>query len=297
MALKDMVQYADNFIEYLTNVKRTSPNTVAAYKRDIGKLVRYLEEYGVSNLDYVSFTILNSYVMGLERMGNATASISRNVSAMKSFFSYLYYEKVISNNPALNIKPPKIVRKQPEIITIEEMERLLECPDISNEKGMRDKAMLELLYATGIKVSEIITMTIKDVNLTMKFITCSDDERGRIIPFGNMAGIALKKYMEEVRPSFEPEDDILFPNCDGKKMTRQGFWKIIKSYGRKCGLEDRLTPHIFRNSFAAHMIEGGADLKSIQEMLGHADISTTQNYAMATHVGISSVYANAHPRK
>jgi integrase/recombinase XerD len=140
-------------------------------------------------------------------------------------------------------------------------------------------------------------MTLKDVNLTMKFVTCADDERGRIIPFGSMAGIALKNYIDGARNNLNPEDDILFPNCDGKKMTRQGFWKIVKQYGKACGLEDRLTPHIFRNSFAAHMIEGGADLKSIQEMLGHADISTTQNYAAATHVGISSVYSSAHPRK
>ena len=294
---KAMIRYADNFIEYLINVKKTSGNTVAAYRRDIGKLIHYLENYGVESLEHVSFTILNSYVMGLERMGNATASISRNVSAMKSFFSYLFYEKIISNNPALNIKPPKIVRNRPEIITVEEMEKLLECPDMSTVKGIRDKAMLELLYATGIKVSEIINMTLKDVNLTMKFVTCADDERGRIIPFGSMAGIALKNYIDGARNNLNPEDDILFPNCDGKKMTRQGFWKIVKQYGRACGLEDRLTPHIFRNSFAAHMIEGGADLKSIQEMLGHADISTTQNYAAATHVGISSVYSSAHPRK
>lgn len=292
-----MEYYMDRYMEYAKHIRKISDNTLTAYKRDIAGMVEFLKNHGIHDLNHVSFTVLNSYVLELERRGMATASVSRNISAVKSFFSYLYNEKMIENNPAVNIKPPKIVRRTPEILTVEEMDRLLSMPDETSHKGIRDKAMLELLYATGIKVSEIIRLRMKDVNLTMNFITCTDEGRERFVPFGNIAGSALLRYISEARKEFNPAEDYLFLNCDGYGMSRQGFWKIIKQYGKQCGFEDRINPHIFRNSFAAHMIQGGADLKSIQEMMGHADISTTQNYAGPVKAGISMVYAMSHPRK
>ena len=293
-----MENYLGQYIAYLQEERKTSGNTTAAYKRDLDKLVLFLEEHGISDWNKVSFTLLNSYILGLERNGAASATVSRNVSTIKSYFSYLFHMKLIDNEPSLNLKAPKITRKVPEILTIEEMDRLLDTPDLTTPKGIRDKAMLELLYATGIKVTEVISLKVSDINMAMNFITCMDGKKGRMIPFGRPAAKAVSEYLTKVRPEMASNDsDLLFVNCNGSGMSRQGFWKIIKGYGEICGFADRLTPHTFRHSFAAHMILNGADLKSVQEMLGHSDISTTQVYTSFMNSGINSVYANTHPRK
>ena len=296
-----MDSYVEMYIQYLQIVKKMSANTVVSYRRDLNKLITFLEEHGIDDLNRVTFTDLNSYILFLEKEGCATSTVSRTVSTIKSFFTYLFHERMVENDPAVNLKAPKIVKKVPDVLTIEEMDRLLNLPDDS-DKGVRDKAMLELLYATGLKVSEIIAIRLDDINIPLRYIRFVDKDKmkERIVPFGTPAQKALNTYLNMSREQVMSEkntEKYLFLNYAGEPMSRQGFWKIIKQYGEKAGFGDRITPHIFRHSFAAHMVENGADLKSIQEMLGHSDISTTQVYASFVHTGISSVYDKAHPRK
>ncbi len=237
-------------------------------------------------------------MLSLEKNGAATATVSRNVSVIKSFFAYLLRNKSIENEPSINLKAPKIVKRVPDILTIDEMDRLLAMPDTDSPKGLRDKAMLELLYATGLKVSELVNLRVDDINLETRTLRCCDGDKERHVPFGHTAQNAVRCYITAGRAKLaEDKNEYLFVNCDGNQMSRQGFWKIIKKYGELAGFGERLTPHIFRHSFAAHMIENGADLKSIQEMLGHSDISTTQIYSSFADNGISAVYEMAHPRK
>ena len=294
-----MDSYIELYIQYLQIVKKTSDNTVASYKRDLTKLILFLREHNIDDFKMVTFTDLNSYILHLEKEGCATSTVSRTVSAIKSFFTYLFHEKIIENDPAINLKAPKIVKKIPDILTVEEMDKLLSIPDDS-PKGIRDKAMLELLYATGLKVSEIISIKLYDINISLRYIRFMDKERERIVPFGMPAQKALNTYLaiaSEQVLSEKNTEKYLFLNYTGEPMSRQGFWKIIKQYGEKAGFGDKITPHIFRHSFAVHMVENGADLKTIQEMLGHADISTTQVYSSFVHTGISAIYDKAHPRK
>ncbi len=292
-----MESFIEQYMMYLQEVKKTSKNTIAAYKRDLEKSRCFLMEHGIDDFDKVTFTDLNSYILSLEREGCASSTVSRNVSTLKSFFGYLFRMKMINNEPSMNLKAPKIEKKIPDILTIEEMDRLLSLPDDSF-KGIRDKAMLELLYATGLKVTEIVSLHIEDVNLSMRYVRLFDGERERYVPFGETAKKALDRYLTDARDHFiKTPVDWLFVNYTGEQMSRQGFWKTIKNYGEMGGFEGRLTPHTFRHSFAAHMVENGADLKSLQEMLGHADISTTQIYSSFVDSKISSVYTKSHPRK
>ena len=294
-----MDKLLEQYIMYLQNVKKTSANTVTAYKRDLTKLIQFLSERGFSDVSKISFTDLNSYILLLEKEGAATSSISRNISTIKSFFLFLLRNRYIDNDPAQNLKAPKILKKAPRILTVEEIEVLLSLPDDS-PKGLRDKAMLELLYATGLKVTELIELKLNQVNSTLQYMRIHDKDRERVIPFGEFAKQALENYLENARPilvSGMEDEEYLFLNYSGQPMTRQGFWKIIKNYGEQAGFDVGLTPHVFRHSFAAHMVENGADLKSLQELLGHSDISTTQVYSSFAHSGVNAVYQKAHPRK
>ena len=294
-----MDKLLEQYIMYLQNVKKTSANTVTAYKRDLTKLIQFLSERGFSDVSKISFTDLNSYILLLEKEGAATSSISRNVSTIKSFFLFLLRNRYIDNDPAQNLKAPKILKKAPRILTVEEIEVLLSLPDDS-PKGLRDKAMLEFLYATGLKVTELIELKLNQVNSTLQYMRNHDKDRERVIPFGEFAKQALENYLENARPilvSGIEDEEYLFLNYSGQPMTRQGFWKIIKNYGEQAGFDVGLTPHVFRHSFAAHMVENGADLKSLQELLGHSDISTTQVYSSFAHSGVNAVYQKAHPRK
>lgn len=294
-----MDKLLEQYIMYLQNVKKTSANTVTAYKRDLNKLIQFLSERGFSDVSKISFTDLNSYILLLEKEGAATSSISRNVSTIKSFFLFLLRNRYIDNDPAQNLKAPKILKKTPRILTVEEIEVLLSLPDDS-PKGLRDKAMLELLYATGLKVTELIELKLNQVNAALQYMRIHDKDRERVIPFGEFAKQALENYLENARPilvSVTEDEEYLFLNYSGQPMTRQGFWKIIKNYGEQAGFDVGLTPHVFRHSFAAHMVENGADLKSLQELLGHSDISTTQVYSSFAHSGVNAVYQKAHPRK
>ena len=294
-----MDTYLQQYVEYLVNIKKTSKNTVTAYKRDINKLIEYLKTRNCNDFGRVTFTDLNSYVLKLEKDGASVATVSRNVSTIKSFYLYLLREQIIHNDPSASLKSPKLVKKAPQVLSIEEVEVLLALPDES-VKGIRDKAMLELLYATGLKVSELVGLKLNEINTTLRFIRFLDKERERLIPFSEPARIAVEKYLSSSRNQLMPKEgyeDYLFLNYSGEPMTRQGFWKIIKNYGDMAGFDVGLTPHIFRHSFAAHMVENGADLKFIQEMLGHSDISTTQVYSGFANERISQAYDKAHTRK
>lgn len=286
------------FITYLHNVKKTSTNTELSYKRDLTKMVRFLEGRGITDANDVKPADLESYVLDLNENGFKAATVSRNIASIKAFYGYAVKELGVKEDPSTGLKSPKIEKKMPEILTMEEVVRLLEQPKGDTPKEIRDKAMLELLYATGIRVSELIGLELSDVNLQMNYILCRDANKERVIPFGNEARHALIRYLESSR-SIMVEDassPILFANCSGQKMSRQGFWKLIKYYAKKAGITSDITPHTLRHSFAAHLVENGADLRSVQEMLGHSDISTTQIYASMNHNRIREVYTRAHPR-
>ena len=293
-----MLQKIEEYDDYLTNVKRASKNTIASYKRDLIKLNNYLTDSGVKDLKDVTNTDLNSYILLIEKQGMSTATVSRNIASVKAFFLYLLKQGVMSEDPSENLKAPKIEKKAPVILTIDEINLLLEQPSGSSPKEIRDKAMLELLYATGIRVSELIGLRVKDVNLSMNFLQCRDGNKERVIPFTSETKAALENYLYNAREIMcKVEQESLFTNCQGAPMTRQGFWKIIKYYSAKAGIKKDITPHTIRHSFAMHLVNNGADLKAVQEMLGHSDISTTQIYVKTNmNTKIKEVYDKAHPR-
>lgn len=289
----------DAFIVYLHNTKKTSENTELSYRRDLDKLCAYMEKKGIHSISGISREDLITYVDILKSQKLAPATISRNIASIKAFYQYLYREKIVSTNIAEDLKAPKIEKKVPEILTIEEVIRLLNQPKGDNPKELRDKAMLELLYATGIRVSELIHLKVSDINMTMSYIICRDLDKERMIPFGKEAKNAIQVYLDKARKMMITTEDnhFLFCNCSGQPMSRQGFWKLIKSYAKKAEIKQEITPHTLRHSFAAHLIENGADLRSVQEMLGHSDISTTQIYANLSQRHIRAVYEKSHPRR
>ncbi|MDO4509392.1 MAG: site-specific tyrosine recombinase XerD [Lachnospiraceae bacterium] len=293
-----MEKTLDGFITYLHNVKKKSENTVLSYNRDLTKFIKYLRTNKITSLDKVEEKDLEKYIKELNDNGFKSATVSRNIASLKAFFHYLNNEGVLSNDPTKSLKSPKIEKKIPEILTTDEVFALLEQPSGDSPKEIRDKAMLELLYATGIRVSELINLEASDVNLKTSSILCRDGSKSRTIPYGKKAKDALTRYLEGAREAIvdNKESTILFANCSGQKMSRQGFWKLIKHYAKKAGIESDITPHTLRHSFAAHLVENGADLRSVQEMLGHSDISTTQIYANMSHSHIREVYNRAHPR-
>ena len=288
-----MEREVQEYISYLHNVKHTSNNTEMSYKRDLLKVCHFMQERGINSATAVKEQDLKAYIHALEEQKLAAATVSRNIASIKAFFLYLFSEGKIQNDAALCLKAPKIEKKMPEILTMGEVSALLEQANGDSPKEIRDKAMLELLYATGIRVTELISLKVSDVNLPMHFIMCRDPHKERMIPFGTQAHDALERYLGGVRAEMVED---LFANCSGKPMSRQGFWKPIKFYAKKAGITADITPHTLRHSFAAHLVENGADLKSVQEMLGHSDISTTQIYANMNHNRIREVYAKAHPR-
>ena len=293
-----MEREVQEYISYLHNVKHTSNNTEMSYKRDLLKVCHFMQERGITSVSAVKEQDLKAYIHVLEEQKLAAATVSRNIASIKAFFLYLFSEGKIQNDAALCLKAPKIEKKMPEILTMGEVSALLEQANGDSPKEIRDKAMLELLYATGIRVTELISLKVSDVNLPMHFIMCRDPHKERMIPFGTQAHDALERYLGGVRAEMveDKSSEILFANCSGKPMSRQGFWKLIKFYAKKAGITADITPHTLRHSFAAHLVENGADLKSVQEMLGHSDISTTQIYANMNHNRIREVYAKAHPR-
>ena len=293
-----MEKEINSFITYLHNVKKMSLNTELSYRRDLAKVERFMSEHKINDVDKVTPDDLNSYIAYLQDNKFSAATISRNIACIKTFYHYLYKEGKVKTDVSDGLKAPKVEKRIPEIMTTKEVVSLLEQPKGNNPKDIRDKAMLELLYATGIRVSELISLNVKDVNMQMGFIVCHDANKERVIPFGHEAKAAMQKYFDESRDTMleDKDSDILFVNCSGQPMSRQGFWKLIKYYTKKAGIEADITPHTLRHSFAAHLVENGADLRSVQEMLGHSDISTTQVYANLNHSRIRDVYNKAHPR-
>lgn len=269
-----------SFVEYLRDVKKTSKNTEVSYHRDLLQMQAYLEGLGIYEVGKVTKTSLNSYILYLEKEGKATTTISRMLASIKAFFHYEFSVGKIKRDPAELLKAPKIEKKAPTILTVEEIEALMAQPSGRNAKEIRDKAMLELLYATGIRVSELINLKVEDLNMTVGYITCRDGVKARMVPFGKGAKKALSDYLEESRGILlkGEESPWLFTNCSGQPMSRQGFWKIIKHYGDKAGIHGTITPHSLRHSFAAHLIKSGADIHAVQAILGHSDAATTQMY-------------------
>ncbi len=290
------------FITYLKEEKKTSANTCEAYERDIRAFAEFLRQRGTEDLALASGTDAASYMLELKNSGKSKATVNRKLSSIRAFYKFLMKKEIVSVNPAEDIKSPRIERKKLDYLTVEEVERLLELPDDS-VKGIRDRAILEVMYATGVRVSEIIELTLSDVNLRMGFLTLNGAHgRARIVPMGTMARRALDNYFLHSRlqlmreKASEAPDSPLFVNYMGEAFSRQGFWKLLKQYGKLAGLEDRLTPHILRTSFAVHMVQNGADLKSLQELMGHEDIMATQIYLSVSKNRIKDVYDRTHPR-
>lgn len=292
-----MEEYVNRYIEYLTDIKKASANTVMSYKRDLRKMTGFFKEQGIQDVKKINATNVNSYILYLEKNSQASTTISRYIASMKAFFTFLRDEGVIEQIPTREVKAPRIERKTPDVLTVDEMLRLLEQPNMDTDKGLRDKAMLELLYATGIRVSELIALKLSDVNIDMSYIRCDSSRKSRIIPINDETRRVLKLYLKKSRPVFVKNENVfeVFTNCQGEPMSRQGFWKLLKGYGKSAGIESDITPHTLRHSFAAHLVENGADLRAVQEMLGHSDLSTTQVYATLANNRIREVYAKAHP--
>ena len=289
-----MEQEIKSFVSYLHNVKETSKNTELSYQRDLMKMMHFLKEQKVECVEDVTETNLNSYILDLEKKGLAASTVSRNVASMKAFYLYLLKSGKVETDPTEHLKAPKVEKKIPDILSVADINKLLEQPGERTSKGLRDRAMLELLYATGIRVTELISWKVGDINRKMDYIVCRDRNRERVIPFGSKAKEALDNYMGAARQDLigNKECEMLFPNCSGESMSRQGFWKLLKQYVKQAGIQMEITPHTLRHSFAAHLVDNGADLHVVQEMLGHSDISTTMMYAVRTR----EVYAKAHPR-
>ncbi len=288
----------EEFINFLEKDKRLSQNTLQSYKRDIEQYTTYLNGINIHTITKTSKTTIIVYLLYLQKKGRATSTISRNLASIRSFYQYVEKSGIIDYNPTSGLESPKVEKKLPQILSTQEVELLLEQPKCVDLKGYRDKAMLELLYATGIRVSELISLDISDLNLDIGFILCNKVSRERMIPIGSMAISALKSYIAKSRSLMiqDHEEKALFVNLNGKRLTRQGFWKIIKQYKNQAKISKDITPHTLRHSFAAHLLENGADLRSIQEMLGHSDISSTQIYAQIAKNKIREVYKKTHPR-
>ncbi|MEG1720280.1 MAG: site-specific tyrosine recombinase XerD [Pseudoflavonifractor sp.] len=289
--------YLKKYEAYLIDERKASINTLSSYLRDIGQHLQWLEGEGLSP-EQAEQDDIEHYVKHLSGKGKSVATVTRSLASMKSFYSFLMGASMIELNPAKGITPAKVERKLPQILTNKEVDLFLEQPDPGDAKGCRDKAMLELLYATGIRVSELIGLNLEHLNLSAAFLRCVGHEKERIIPLYPAAVRALTDYVVHVRPQMidRPDEQALFVNMSGERMSRQGFWKIIKHYQAKAEIKKEITPHTLRHSFAAHLLENGADLRSIQEMLGHADISSTQIYAQLMNQKLKDVYNKAHPR-
>lgn len=293
-----MNTYVKEYTSFMTDIRHKSLNTVESYKRDVTQYISYLDGTGVTDISSTTKTTVLSYLLYLQKEGRASSTVSRTLASLRSYYLFMMQNGVVKSNPTSNLEAPHVEKKIPKILSGEEVELLLEQPKNCDNKGIRDKAMLELLYATGIRVSELINLDVSDVNVPMSFVRCKGGKKERIIPMGHQAKDALENYINNVRKYMvkDEKETALFVNCSGARLSRQGFWKLIKYYQHIAGIETDITPHTLRHSFAAHLLENGADLHSIQEMMGHADISSTQVYSRMMNSKIKDVYAKAHPR-
>jgi integrase/recombinase XerD len=297
--MDSMEREISSFINYLRHVKKLSENTQKSYYRDLERFAAYMKiSKGIEDIRIVSNEMLEDYFSYLRRNGYKDTSISRSIASLKAFYHFLKKEGVIVEDLSADLKAPKIEKQEVEVLTAYEVSLLLDQPKKNKPKGIRDRAMLELLYATGIKVSELINLKVRDVNLYMGYIVVQAEHRERMIPFGTAARNALLIYLEESRDLLLKGNIsvYLFVNVSGTPMSRQGFWKLLRYYGQKAGIHKTITPYTIRHSFAMHLVENGADIKSLQEMLGHSDVSITQRYTKQKQNELQDVYAKTHPR-
>lgn len=293
-----MEELLESFALYMASARENSYNTIVSYKRDISGYIDYLKENGIKDLSKADRMTVITYLLYMKKSGKAPSTVSRSLAAIRAFYGYLILSGKKMKDPTLNIVPPPSDKKQPEFLTAGETELLMSQPKTAETKGIRDKAMLELLYATGIKVSEIIELTVDDINLKQGFLRCRTKTHERIVPIGRKAISAVKIYLDRARPKLVTYEAVkyLFLNKNGTKMSRQGFWKILKCYGKSAGIKKEITPYIIRHSFAMHLLQNGADLEAIRQLLGHTDISSTQVYSKILDARIKQVYEQAHPR-
>ncbi|MCD8154126.1 MAG: site-specific tyrosine recombinase XerD [Clostridiales bacterium] len=286
------------FIGYLHNTRKSSSNTEVSYQRDLRKMAAYMNVQGIKSITEITEADLQGYLDYMESESFAFSTISRSVASIRAMFQFFYKEGRIETNPAERLKSPRVEKRTPEILSVEEVDRLLAQPKLDTPKGLRDRAMLELLYATGMRVSELLHLQTTDVNLPLGYVICNENGKERIIPIGSLSQMALREYLGRARGVFvkDEKETALFTNCSGKPMSRQGFWKVLKGYADGAGIKRDITPHTLRHSFAVHMLQNGADVRSVQEMLGHSDISTTQVYLSMDTVKMRDVYMKAHPR-
>ena len=275
-----MINAIQEYISYLHDIRKISYNTEISYERDLKKAADYFASQEIGDLTQVTETNLNSYLLFLERDHMSPATVSRNIASLRSFYQYMLHEKKIDRDPSERLKPPKVEKKAPQILTREEGVKLLNQPNLNTDKGLRDRAMICLIYATGIRVSELVHLRVVDVNLLKGYLTCAENGRERVIPMDEMTQEAVEAYMTNARERLLKghDSEYLFTNCSGTSMSRQGFWKVLKGYAAEAGITKDITPHTMRHSFAAHMLQQGADIRSVQQMLGHADVTTTQIY-------------------
>lgn len=275
-----MINAIQEYITYLHDIRKISYNTEISYERDLRKAADYFASQDIGDLTQVTETNLNSYLLYLERDRMSPATVSRNIASLRSFYQYMLREKRIDRDPSERLKPPRVEKKMPQILTKEEADQLLNQPNCNTDKGLRDRAMICLVYATGIRVSELVHLRLSDVNLRKRYMTCSENGRERAIPLDELSKEALEEYVASARERLlrGHESDYLFTNCYGTPMSRQGFWKVLKGYAAEAGITKDITPHTMRHSFAAHMLQKGEDIRSVQQMMGHADVTTTQMY-------------------
>ncbi len=294
-----MYRYVDEYLNFLAVEKGVSLNTLEAYSRDLVRHVEFAQDAGIKAVKDINSDDVIVYLGNLRKSGLTANSVNRGLAALRGFYKYLIRENIIAENPVANIELARVWMRLPDTLSMEEMNLLLRQPDTKTFSGIRDKAMLELMYATGIRVSELISLTINNINWQVGYlITIGKGNKERIVPIGKAAIDSLNRYVMDIRQKFLKENttNILFLNRYGRGLTRQGFWKILKKYVNKAGLQKKVHPHTFRHSFATHLLEGGADLRSVQVMLGHADISTTQIYTHITRERLKKIHKKYHPR-
>lgn len=275
-----MINAIQEYITYLHNFRKTAHNTEISYERDLKKAEEYFEEQNVPDITKATETNLNSYLLYLERDHMSPATVSRNIASLRSFYQYLLRMHQIEEDPTVSLKCPKVEKKVPEILTEEEVQKLLAQPNLQTDKGLRDETMLLILYSTGIRVSELVNLKVTDLNLEIGYLTCRDNGKERSIPLNEETERMTRAYMKTARDRLLKgrESEYLFSNCSGGQMSRQGFWKILKSYTASAGITKDITPHTLRHSFAANMLRRGKDIRDLQKIMGHADIATTQMY-------------------
>jgi integrase/recombinase XerD len=298
MAMEEQLK---DFMHYLIMEKRMAKNTISSYERDLRSYTHYLKTVeSLNTLNEVQRIHIVHFLGFLKDQGKSAKTQARHVASVRAFHQFLLRDKAVDHDPSVQIESPRTERSLPKVLSLKEVETLLDAPKLTDHYGLRDKAMLELLYATGMRVSELTRLDLEDIHLTMGFVRCfGKGNNERIIPVGKAAVEALKRYLDNGRPQFinaKHQDNALFLNHQGHRLTRQGFWKILKKLASEAGIDKELTPHTLRHSFAAHLLENGADLKAVQEMLGHADISTTEIYTHVTKPKLKDVYTKFHPR-